>query len=121
MMIAHSYLKGGSQSQLPGQRSSVLDMIYSAQRIRPTVRYLFAGVIIQSGNALFLGNRGETACPVSRLNIETGSRTGWKTFSPPDVAGIVGVACPRIAADEEHYGFGYIRNLSDLFLVERLR
>jgi eukaryotic-like serine/threonine-protein kinase len=75
----------------------------------------------KEGNALFLGNRGETACPVSRLNIDTGSRTGWKTFSPPDLAGIVGVACPRISADEEHYVFGYIRNLSDLFLVEHLR
>jgi hypothetical protein len=75
----------------------------------------------KEGNALFLGNRGETARQVSRLNIETGSRTGWKTFSPPDVAGIVGVACPRLAADEEHYVFGYIGNLSDLFLVEHLR
>jgi len=72
-------------------------------------------------NVVFLGKRGETACPVSRLNIETGNRTGWKTFSPPDVAGITGVACPRISADEEHYVFGYIRNLSDLFLVEHLR
>ena len=75
----------------------------------------------KDGNALFLGNRGETACPVSRLNIETGSRTAWKTFSPSDVAGIVGVSCPRISPDEGHYVFGYTRNLSDLFLVEHLR
>jgi hypothetical protein len=40
---------------------------------------------------------------------------------PSDVAGIAGVACPRIAADEEHYVFGYTRNLSDLFLVENLK
>jgi hypothetical protein len=32
----------------------------------------------------------------------------------------VGVSCPRIAGDEQHYGFGYTRNLSDLFLVEHL-
>jgi Tol biopolymer transport system component len=75
----------------------------------------------KDGKALFLGRRGETACPVSRLDIETGNRTAWKTFSPPDVAGITGVACPRISADEEHYVFGYIRNLSDLFLVDHLR
>jgi len=32
-----------------------------------------------------------------------------------------GVACPRIAADEQHYVFGYVRDLSDLFLVEHLK
>ena len=70
---------------------------------------------------LFIGNRGETACPVSRLDVQTGRRTAWKTFSPADVAGVIGVACPHISADEQHYIFGYIRNLSDLFLVEHLK
>jgi eukaryotic-like serine/threonine-protein kinase len=73
------------------------------------------------GNALLVGRRGETFCPVSRLDLETGARTAWKTVAPADVAGVVGVACPRIAADEEHYVFGYTRNLSDLFLVEHLQ
>jgi Tol biopolymer transport system component/predicted Ser/Thr protein kinase len=75
----------------------------------------------KEGNVLFIGNRGETACPVSRLDVQSGSRTAWKTFSPPDVAGVIGVACPRISADEQHYVFGYIRDLSDLFLVEHLK
>jgi len=75
----------------------------------------------KDGQGLFIGRRGETACPVSRLDLQTGSRTTWKTFSPSDVAGVVGVACPRISSDEEHYVFGYIRNLSDLFLVDHLK
>ena len=75
----------------------------------------------KKGNVLFVGNRGETGCPVSRLDIQTGSRTAWKTFSPSDVAGVVGVACPGISADEQHYVFGYTRNLSDLFLVDHLK
>jgi eukaryotic-like serine/threonine-protein kinase len=70
---------------------------------------------------LFIGKRGETSCPVWRVNVQTGTRTAWKTFSPTDVAGVVGVACPRLAADEQHYVFGYVRNLSDLFLVEHLK
>lgn len=74
----------------------------------------------QGGNALFVGQRGETSCPVAHLDIKTGTRTPWKAVRPADLAGIVGVACPRIAADEEHYVFGYTRNLSDLFLVEHL-
>jgi len=75
----------------------------------------------KDGNALFVGRRGETSCPVFRLDVQTGARTAWKTVAPADVAGVVGVACPRIAADEEHYVFGYTRNLSDLFLVEHLK
>jgi Tol biopolymer transport system component/predicted Ser/Thr protein kinase len=75
----------------------------------------------KDGNALLVGQRGETSCPVSRLDLRTGVRTAWKTVRPADVAGVVGVACPRIATDEEHYIFGYTRNLSDLFLVEHLK
>jgi serine/threonine protein kinase/WD40 repeat protein len=73
------------------------------------------------GNALLVGIRGETSCPVTRIDLQTGIRTAWKTVSPADVAGVVGVGCPRIAADEQHYVFGYTRNLSDLFLVEHLK
>jgi len=75
----------------------------------------------KSGSALFIGQRGETSCPVWRLDLQTGARTPWKTVRPSDLAGVVGVACPRIGADEEHYVFGYVRNLSDLFLVEHLK
>lgn len=73
------------------------------------------------GSALLVGTRGETSCPVSRLDIQTGVRTPWKTFSVSDLAGVVGSACPLISADETHYVFGYTRNLSDLFLVEHLK
>jgi eukaryotic-like serine/threonine-protein kinase len=75
----------------------------------------------KDGNALLVGQRGERSCSVSRLDISTGARTAWKTVAPADLAGVVGVACPRIAADEQHYVFGYTRNLSDLFLVEHLK
>ena len=75
----------------------------------------------KDGSALLVGSRGETSCPVSRLDIQTGTRTPWKTFSVSDLAGVVGSACPLISADEAHYVFGYTRNLSDLFLVEHLK
>jgi len=75
----------------------------------------------KDGQTLLIGTRGETSCPVSRLDLRTGASTPWKVFSPSDVAGIVGAACPQISADEEHYVFGYTRNLSDLFLVEHLK
>jgi dipeptidyl aminopeptidase/acylaminoacyl peptidase len=72
-------------------------------------------------SSLFVGRRGETSCPVSKVDIQTGARTPWKTVGPADAAGIIGVPCPRISGDEQHYVFGYVRNLSDLFLVEHLK
>ena len=75
----------------------------------------------KDGKELVLGSRGETACQVVRLDLQTGARTPWKAFSPADIAGVNGVSCPRLAADEQHYVFGYVRNLSDLFLVEHLK
>jgi Tol biopolymer transport system component len=75
----------------------------------------------KDGQALLAGARGETSCPVSRLDLRTGVRTPWKVFSVSDTAGVIGAACPLLSADEGHYVFGYTRNLSDLFLVEHLK
>jgi Tol biopolymer transport system component len=75
----------------------------------------------KDGQTLLVGTRGETSCPVSRLDLKTGVRTPWKAFSPIDIAGVVAASCPLISADEQHYVFGYTRNLSDLFLVEHLK
>jgi len=75
----------------------------------------------KDGQALFVGNPNDTSCAVSRLDLQTGARTPWKTFSPADRAGVNAAACPLISADEQHYVFGYTRTLSDLFLVEHLK
>jgi eukaryotic-like serine/threonine-protein kinase len=70
---------------------------------------------------LLVGLRSETGCVVSRLDLQNGSRTLWKTFSPPDTAGLYGSRCPVFSADQQHYVFGYVRILSDLFLVGNLK
>ena len=75
----------------------------------------------KDGQALFIGSPNDTSCAVSRLDLQAGTRTPWKTFSPADVAGVNAAACPLISADEQHYVFGYTRTLSDLFLVEHLK
>jgi serine/threonine protein kinase/Tol biopolymer transport system component len=75
----------------------------------------------KDGPVLLVGARGETDCSVSRLNVQTGDRAPWKVFSVADIAGVIRTACPLISADEQHYVFGYNRNLSDLFLVEHLK
>ena len=40
---------------------------------------------------LLVGSRGETSCPVVRLDLKTAIRTPWKSFSPADTAGVVGL------------------------------
>ncbi len=71
--------------------------------------------------ALLIGHRGETSCPVSRLDLQSGISTPWKSFSPSTVAGLVTANCPGFSDDEQHYVFGYTWILSDLFLVENLK
>ncbi len=73
------------------------------------------------GRTLLVGHRGETECPVSRLDLQTGARTPWKSFSPSNVAGLVQSNCPGFSDDQQHYVFGYTWILSDLFMVENLK
>jgi Tol biopolymer transport system component len=73
------------------------------------------------GRTLLVGHRGEMACPVSRLDLQNGTRTPWKTFSPSNVAGLVSANCPGFSFDEQHYVFGYTWILSDLFMVDNLK
>jgi eukaryotic-like serine/threonine-protein kinase len=74
-----------------------------------------------AGRTLLVGLRGETGCSVSRLDLQSGTRTPWKTFSPSDASGLSSVRCPVFSADEQHYAFSYTRILSDLFLVENVK
>ena len=73
------------------------------------------------GRTLLVGHRGEMACPVSRLDLQDGTRTPWKTFSPSSVAGLVSANCPGFSNDEQQYVFGYTWILSDLFMVDNLK
>ena len=97
-------LEGGEPRHLPGSQAGDLPLRWT-----------------KDGSALLLGFRGETSCPVSRFDVKTGARTPWKAFSVSDLAGVIGSSCPLLAADEEHYVFGYTRSLSDLFVVEHLK
>jgi len=75
----------------------------------------------KEGRSLLIGHRSDTGCPVSRLDVQSGTKTPWKSFSPAGVAGLVAANCPGFSDDEQHYVFGYTWILSDLFLVENLK
>ncbi|MFY9909288.1 MAG: protein kinase [Candidatus Sulfotelmatobacter sp.] len=95
---------GGQPHLIPGSGPSDLPLLWE-----------------NNNQGLLIGNRGETSCPVFRLDLKAGTRVPWRSFSAADTAGVVGSSCPLLSADEQHYVFGYTRSLSDLFLVEHLK
>jgi len=72
------------------------------------------------GQSLLVAQRG-VVTKLSRIDLRTGTRTELKTFRPADAAGINSVSMPLLTPDAKNYVFGYIRQLSDLFLVDHLK
>jgi Tol biopolymer transport system component/predicted Ser/Thr protein kinase len=72
------------------------------------------------GKSLFVMTRGVPA-QVFRVDLATGQRSLWKSFEPLDAAGIDNISRVLMSADGKAYVYGYIRTLSDLYLVEGLK
>jgi hypothetical protein len=51
----------------------------------------------------------------------TGEKKLWKELVPADRAGVYNVNMFDITPDERWYAYSYVRDLSDLYLVEGLR
>jgi hypothetical protein len=75
------------------------------------------------GRHAFVGGVEQPPFRVFRVEVATGRREPWLDTSPPDPAGVdqLGVAGAVLTPDGRHYAYGYLRTLSDLFLVEGLR
>jgi DNA-binding winged helix-turn-helix (wHTH) protein/Tol biopolymer transport system component len=58
---------------------------------------------------------------VYRLNIVTGQRQLFKEINPPDATGLCELSHLIISEDGRSYVYGYVRLLSDLYLVKGLR
>jgi Tol biopolymer transport system component/predicted Ser/Thr protein kinase len=72
------------------------------------------------GGSLFVMTR-QVPAQVFRVDLGTGKRTFWRSFEPSDAAGIDSVTRVLISADNKAYVYGYIRTLSDLYLVQGLK
>jgi predicted Ser/Thr protein kinase len=55
------------------------------------------------------------------LAVQTGRRTPWKEFHPPDPAGVLGVAPFLISPDGASYVYSYRRLLDELYVVTGLK
>ncbi|MFZ1136369.1 MAG: protein kinase [Candidatus Korobacteraceae bacterium] len=73
------------------------------------------------GKLLYVYQFGEIPAKVMQVNIATEERKPWKQLVPADSAGIDTIRGLELAADGKSYVYGYIRTLSDLYLVEDLK
>jgi hypothetical protein len=63
----------------------------------------------------------ELPVKVYRVELATGRREVWKEIQPADPAGLLDLYGVQISRDGKSYYYSYIRNLSDLYLVEGLK
>jgi Tol biopolymer transport system component/predicted Ser/Thr protein kinase len=75
----------------------------------------------EDGRFLYLFRFGEIPAKVVELELSTGKRKLWKELVPADAAGIDTIRAITITPDAKAYVYGYIRTLSDLYVVEGLK
>jgi Tol biopolymer transport system component len=72
------------------------------------------------GRFLYVHRNGEAPATAYRLEIATGHKEAWRTLMPADAAGVSTLG-PGPTPDGSAYIYGYVRTLSDLFLVEGVK
>jgi eukaryotic-like serine/threonine-protein kinase len=73
------------------------------------------------GRLLYVYRFGKIPAKVFQLNLSTGERKPWKELVPSDDAGIDTIRGLELASDGNSYVYGYVRTLSDLYLVGGLK
>jgi eukaryotic-like serine/threonine-protein kinase len=71
------------------------------------------------GRYLYLVGRGGRPRRIDRLDVATGKRELWKELEPYDPDG--SATAIRLTPDGRYYAYSYVRDESDLYLVEGLR
>jgi hypothetical protein len=75
----------------------------------------------RDGQSLFLERFQESTIEIHRLNTLTGRREPTFRLGPPDPAGIVGYTAVAVSPDGKSYAYSFMRNLSELYLIDGLR
>jgi eukaryotic-like serine/threonine-protein kinase len=73
------------------------------------------------GKSLYVMASPQFPVTIFKLNLQTHRREAWRTISPSDVAGAVGVPVMRITPDGKAYAYTFVRVLDDLYLVKGLK
>ena len=72
-------------------------------------------------NFLYVFQRAKSSIRVFRLNMLTGQRKFFKEITVPDGPGVCEMTHVLFSPDGRAYAYGYIRLLSDLYLVAGLK
>jgi len=73
------------------------------------------------GKSIFVYRFGEIPAKVYEVDLTSGQRKLWKQLVPSDSAGIDTIRGIELSGDSKSYVYGYIRTLSDLYLVEGVK
>ena len=73
------------------------------------------------GKSIFVYRFGEIPAKVYGVDLSSGQRKLWKQLVPSDSAGIDTIRGIELSGDSKSYVYGYIRTLSDLYLVEGVK
>jgi eukaryotic-like serine/threonine-protein kinase len=72
----------------------------------------------ESGRFLYAARRERIYPCIDRISLDTGERTTLREICPPDPTGITYVTNPCVTPDGRHYAYSFLRNPSDLYIVE---
>jgi eukaryotic-like serine/threonine-protein kinase len=75
----------------------------------------------RSGRYVFAPLRQEVPVKVYRFDSVTGEKQLWKELAPVDRAGVYNLGQLSLTPDARWYVYSYVRDLSDLYLVEGLK
>jgi Tol biopolymer transport system component len=75
----------------------------------------------EDGRSLYVFRFGSIPARLFELELATGKRKLWKELVPADSAGIDTIRGITITPDARAYVYGYIRTLSDLYVVDGLK
>jgi len=70
------------------------------------------------GKSGYVYHDEKISASVFRIDVATGKRDRVWTLTPGDPAGVTSIYRVRMSADGKSYAYSYVRELSDLFLVE---
>jgi dipeptidyl aminopeptidase/acylaminoacyl peptidase len=93
----------------PGNNTSVMraDILFQEAHLRG--RYAYGSL------------RQEVPLKVYRWDLQTGQKELWKELAPDERAGVYSIGILSVTGDGKWYSYSYVRDLSDLYMVEGLK
>jgi hypothetical protein len=73
------------------------------------------------GRTLFLQRRGEVPARIYRYDVASGQKELWKELMPADAAGLNAINRVVVTPDGKTYAYSYLRDLSNLQLVDGMK